>query len=177
MRPAVALRITLALALLGLPVITACNPFAPDLRPKPLDAAERGEYEGPEPEMTGPAAPGAEVVSSLARVFYVRITDRRFNSLSTYHDPALRELFHSPEAFADYFAALADGLTLAHFEALRPYEVVILRLDVLSPNVILVTHRYRGDNSLPLRFWSVSLERVDRWERSDGRWYVIPGKL
>lgn len=157
--------------------LAACNPFGPDLSPKPIDPVERGEYEGPAPEITGVAGTGSTEVAKLSRVFYVRITDRRFNSLSTFYDPALRELFKSPEAFADYFASLADALTVSHFEALRPWAVEILRLDVLSPNLILVTHRYRGDNSLPLRFWSVSMERVDRWERTDGRWFIIPGKL
>lgn len=157
--------------------LTACNPFGPNLSPKPLEPVERGEYDGPPPEVTGVAGPGVREVELLSRIFYVRITDRRFNSLSTFYDPALRELFMSPEAFADYFAALADALTLAHFEALRPHAVEILRLEVHGENVVLVTHRYRGENSLPLRFSSVELERVDRWERTDGRWFVIPGKL
>lgn len=168
----------IALPLLLAAAFAGCTVFRPDLSPKPLDPAERGEYVGRPPAVVGVEAPAtADQVGRLSRVFYVRITDRRFNSLSTFHDPALRELFHTPEAFADYFAALAEGLDTAHFEALRPVEVEISRLDVQSPDVVLVTHVYTGENSLPLRFWSVSLERVDRWERADGRWFIIPGKL
>ncbi len=110
-------------------------------------------------------------------MFYTRIINRRFNSIATYHDPALRELFGSPEAFADYFAALADALTEAHFEALRPTELSVEQLDAIEPDVALVTVRYRGQNSLDLRWWSVELVQTDRWERTNGRWWIIPGKL
>jgi hypothetical protein len=34
-----------------------------------------------------------------------------------------------------------------------------------------------GENSLPLRFWETRLVREDRWERQDGQWWVVPGKL
>jgi hypothetical protein len=40
-----------------------------------------------------------------------------------------------------------------------------------------VTVSLRGQNSLPLRWWSVGLDITDRWERIGGRWWVIPGKL
>jgi hypothetical protein len=116
-------------------------------------------------------------VRRLARVFYTRIINRRFNSIATFHDPALRELFGSPEAFADYFAALADALTVANFEALRPTWLGLEQIDVLEPDAVLVTVRYRGQNSLPLRWWSVELSQTDRWERNDDRWWIIPGKL
>ena len=157
----------------------ACaSPFSSDLRPRPLDPVERGEYHGPPPLVTGEAGPGpAREVEALARVFYTRVINRRFNSTSTFHDPALRELFATPEAFADYFAALADALDVAHFEALRPTAVDLLQLDVLEADAVLVTVRYHGQNSLPLRFWSVELARTDRWERSESRWWIIPGKL
>ena len=51
------------------------------------------------------------------------------------------------------------------------------RLDVVAPDAVLVTVRFRGQNSLPLRWWSVALVRVDRWEQSSGQWRIIPGKL
>lgn len=159
-------------------LLWACSsPFSADLGPRPLDPVERGEYEGPSPKFTGDAGPSAKEVERLARVFYTRIINRRFNSIATFHDPALRELFVSPEAFADYFAALADALTVGNFEALRPTWLALEQIDVLEPDAVLVTVRYRGQNSLPLRWWSVELTQTDRWERSDDRWWIIPGKL
>jgi hypothetical protein len=158
--------------------LLACgSPFPSDFEPRPLDPVERGEYDGPPPVVTGTAGEASQDVERLARVFYTRILNRRFNSIATYHDPALRELFGAPEAFADYFAALADALEEAHFDALRPTSLDLEQIDVLEPDVALVTVRYRGENSLPLRWWTVDLTRTDRWERSDGRWWIIPGKL
>ncbi len=170
----------MGLVLLAVGVLgpTACGSvFSRDLAPRPLTALERGEYRGPPPQITGEVGPASDVVERLARVFYVRVLKRRFNSLSTYHDPALRELFVTPGAFADYFAAFADALVEAHFEALRPEQLTLEHLEVLAPDTVLVTVRFRGQNSLPLRWWSVELVRVDRWEQSSGQWRIIPGKL
>lgn len=164
--------LTTSVALLG-----CASPFSSDLEPRPLDPVERGEYLGPRPRITGEVGETADEVERLSRVFYTRIINRRFNSIATFHDPALRELLGSPEAFADYFAALTDALTVAHFEALRPTRLDLDQIDVLEPDVVLVTVRYQGRNSLPLRWWAVELVRTDRWERSDGRWWIIPGKL
>ncbi len=168
----------LAALAVGVLAPTACGSLlARDLEPRPLTPLQRGEYQGPPPQITGEPGAASDVVERLARVFYVRIISRRFNSLSTYHDPALRELFLTPAAFADYFAAFADALVEAHFEALRPEQVTLERLDVVAPDAVLVTVRFRGQNSLPLRWWSVELVRVDRWEQVAGQWQIIPGKL
>ncbi len=153
------------------------SPFSSELDPRPLEPVERGEYDGPGPELASAQRADTWDVERLARVFYTRIVNRRFNSIATFHDPALRELFASPEAFADYFAAFADALDSAHFEALRPEAAALERISVLDPDAVLVTVRFRGQNSLPLRWWSVELARTDRWERADGRWWIIPGKL
>lgn len=157
--------------------VGCASPLGSDLDPRPLNAVERGEYEGPSPEILGPPSDGIDVVERLARVFYVRLINRRFNSIATYHDPALRELFRSDDAFADYFAAMAEALTVARFYALRPTSVELTRLEVLEPDVVLVTVRMTGRNSRPLRWWKVAFERTDRWLVSDGRWFIIPGKL
>lgn len=163
--------------LLAIAALACTSPFSADLDPRPLDPVERGEFEGAPPEVTGARSTGTGEVEQLARVFYTRIINRRFNSIATFHDPALRELFASPEAFADYFAAFADALSEAHFEALRPTAAELEKMSVLDPDAVLVTVRFRGQNSLPLRWWSVELARTDRWEHSDGRWWIIPGKL
>jgi hypothetical protein len=46
-----------------------------------------------------------------------------------------------------------------------------------GPGRARVRFRLRGDNGLPLRFWSTSIEREDVWQREDGRWWIVPGKL
>ena len=48
---------------------------------------------------------------------------------------------------------------------------------VEAPDRVLVSVRFRGQNGRPLRFWTVDLVLVERWEQSDGRWWIIPGKL
>lgn len=119
----------------------------------------------------------SESLAPLAEIFYSRLTNRRFSSIATYYDPALREFFSSPEAFADYFADLVDALTDAHFRAERPTRAVLEQIEEEGLNRVKVTVRFEGDNSLPLRWWKVKLVREDRWERSQGRWWILPGKL
>lgn len=117
-------------------------------------------------------------LSQLADIFYQRLAHRRVNSIATYNDPALREFFRSQEAFADYYADLVQRLDLAHFEANRPsgIRLVSLHVEETADRVVAVVE-FRGNNSLPLRFWSVDYERRDVWERADDRWWIIPGKL
>jgi hypothetical protein len=123
----------------------------------------------------GPA--GTESFEALARIFYSRVTNRRFSSIATYYDPALREFFSSPEAFADYFADLVESLIGAHFRAERPTSVVLKEIEVEAPSRIKVTVRFEGDNALPLRWWKVKMLREDWWEHTGDRWWIIPGKL
>lgn len=124
-----------------------------------------------------PDTPEIQELKSLVIVFYGRVSNRRFNSISTFHDPALREFFKTPEAFADYYADFAQELTLAHFDYNRPIDFEILGLDSVEPDRVEVEVLVRGDNNLPLRFWTTSLTRVDRWQYADSRWWIIPGKL
>jgi hypothetical protein len=117
-------------------------------------------------------------MSQLADIFYQRLSHRRVNSISTFHDPALREFFHSEEAFADYYADLVQALDLEHFRANRPQQIDLLSLHVeKGADRVVVIVAFRGDNALPLRFWSVDYSRRDVWEYSDDRWWIIPGKL
>ena len=81
----------LAALAVGVLAPTACGSLlARDLEPRPLTPLQRGEYQGPPPQITGEPGAASDVVERLARVFYIRVINRRFNSLSTYHDPALR---------------------------------------------------------------------------------------
>ena len=110
-----------------------------------------------------------------ASQFYERLTGRRFNSLSTYRDPALREFFETQESFSDYFADLAQDLADANFARNQPLATSIEEFIVDAPGRARVRVWMGGDNGLPLRFWSTRLIREDRWERRDGRWWIIPG--
>ena len=110
-----------------------------------------------------------------ASQFYERLTGSRFNSLSTYRDPNLREYFESEESFSDYFADLAQDLAEAHFQRNQPVSSVVEEFSVDGPGKARVRTRIVGENGRPLRFWSTSLVRVDRWERRNGRWWIIPG--
>ena len=116
-------------------------------------------------------------IERLASVFYDRIEARRFNSIATYKDPALREYFRTPQAFDDYYAELVQDLTLWHFEAVRPTRVVVLDMALEESGRVGVRVRFHGRNGRPMRFWNTSLIRIDQWEFSDGRWWILPGKV
>jgi len=120
------------------------------------------------------ASPELEFYQQASQ-FYQRLTGSRFNSLSTFRDPSLREYFESEESFSDYFADLAQDLAEAHFARNQPVSSVVEEFSVDGPGKARVRTRVVGDNGQPLRFWSTSLVREDRWERRDGRWWIIPG--
>ncbi len=117
-------------------------------------------------------------LTQLADIFYQRLAHRRVNSIATFEDPALREFFHSEEAFADYYADLVQKLDYEHFEANRPTEIelVSLHIEETGDRVVAVVE-FVGNNARPLRFWSVDYARRDVWERTGDRWWIIPGKL
>jgi hypothetical protein len=136
------------------------------------------------PEGPTPAGP-VEVVSEGAVVefydrasaFYARLAGRRFNTLATYQDADLRQYFRGEPAFADWYAELADQLATFHFEKNRPLTLEVEEFLVDGPGRARVRVEIVGENSLPLRFWETRLVREDRWERQDGQWWVVPGKL
>ncbi|MEE8581372.1 MAG: hypothetical protein V3T33_07265 [Myxococcota bacterium] len=130
-----------------------------------------------DPEQLEASDPDASSLVRLALDFYDRISNRRFNSIATYRDPALREFFQTPEAFADYYAELAQVLGEAHFQANRPtrIELEAIRFDGDATARLIV--RFRGDNARPLRWWRTAVVREEVWKREQGRWWIIPGKL
>ncbi len=112
-----------------------------------------------------------------ADAFYARFAQRRVNVHATYADPALRDYFRDEKTFADYYAILAQALADAHFARNRPLETELEEFVLDGPGRARVRFRLRGDNGLPLRFWSTTIEREDVWQREDGRWWIVPGKL
>ena len=129
---------------------------------------------------TGAVAVGSDTAFALERRvtgFYLRLANRRFNSLETYRDFITRSHFRTPELFLDYYADLAESLNDAHFEQERPDRVQIddfLFEDALTARVQV---RFRGQDNRPLRPGHVELVRVDRWEWADGTWWIRPGHV
>lgn len=115
---------------------------------------------------------------ALARDFYDRLENRRFNSLATFQDPALREFFRTRESYSDYYAELAFEFERVHFEASRPTRVQVDAAARLSASQVRLSVRFTGENGLPLRWWEIDLVREDVWEIDEsGRWWIVPGKV
>lgn len=139
-----------------------------------------GAGPGPAPD----ASHGIELVDDAAVVefyerasaFYGRLARRRFDSIETYQDEALRDFFGSESAYADYYAALTGDLVEAHFEKNRPLALEVLELRLEGPGRARVQTRIIGEDGRPLRPGTVHLDRTDRWERVDGRWRIEPGR-
>jgi hypothetical protein len=169
----------------------ACAGGGGDERPAPFDISVVEEGPG-----------GRRALTLLAKDFYRRIANRRFNSIATYQDPSLREFFRTEQAWSDYYADLVQKLESAYFEAVRPTRVEVLSIEfeerdpeelkgaegepgkpdpllaTLEPQLTaLIDVRFTGENGQPLRWWTTSIVRKDRWKRIDGRWWIVPGKL
>jgi hypothetical protein len=114
--------------------------------------------------------------NARAAQFYQRLEGRRFDSIASYRDPGLREYFENEQSFAEYFADMARDLVDAHFEHNEPLATEVQEFTVEGPGRAHVRVWIRGDNGLPMRWWSTHLEREDRWERRDGRWLIVPGR-
>jgi hypothetical protein len=128
---------------------------------------------------TGSVAVASQTALGLqrrAQGFYLRLQNRRFNSLETYHDFIMRGHFQTPELFLDYYADLAEGLVDAHFERGSPIEVEIEQYLFEDGQSARVQVRFVGGDDRPLRPGRVSLIRVDRWRFVDGNWWIEPEK-
>lgn len=136
---------------------------------------------GPAPDLEqGLSIADTETVVAFyerAQTFYGRLARRRFNDISTYRDEQLRDFFRSEAAFSDYYAGLAQALTDAHFERNRPLSLDVVEFRLSGPGEAEVVTRMVGENGRPLRRGTTDLERTDRWERLQGSWWIIPGKL
>lgn len=162
----------IALFCLGLAIASCVGP-----RVGP-DWGNSASFQGFDPLTLNPGgAADYTILLPLSHLFYGRITARRFDSLATFEDPALRELFHSEEAFADYYAAFAVALTQANFESNRPTAVHLESMARTGPTQVRVKVQFTGENALPLRWWSTQTVREDLWEFEDGRWWISPGKV
>jgi len=140
-----------------------------------------GREDGPKPDLdAGLVVADTEFVVAFherAQSFYGQLAHRRFNDISTYRDEQLRDYFRSERAFSDYYAGLAQALADAHFERNRPLSLDVVEFRVSGPGEAEVITRMVGENGQPLRPGSTTIERTDRWERLQGTWWIIPGKL
>ena len=140
---------------------------------------------GGAPSVPPDLSEGVEIVDSRgitsfyerASAFYHRMARRRFNTLATYEDTTLRRYFQDNNSFSDYYADLANHLAEAHFAKNRALELTVEEVLVDGPGRARVKVRIVGENALPLRLRRVILDREDRWERVDGEWWVVPGKV
>ena len=130
----------------------------------------RGVVEGFPPEAVSSLMP-------LTKIFYGRITSRRFNSRATFEDPSVRQFFPTVASYSDYYAALVDALEQAYIRYNRPTRVDLLGIDRDPSGTLKVSLRFVGRNDLPLRWWNATLFRTDEWLWQDGRWWVVPGKV
>lgn len=137
--------------------------------------------EGPQPDLSR----GVEVVDEFAilefqeraQAFYDRLSLRRFNTHATYTDPVLRDHFRDDAAFFDYYADLAHSLDQEVAEQNRVLVAEVKEFALEGPGRARVQVRLRSNNGKPLRYWTVVSERIDIWERVDGTWWVVPGKI
>jgi len=130
-----------------------------------------------EPALEDLPPEAASTLLPLTKVFYGRITFRRFNSRATFEDPSVRQFFPDVAAYSDYYAALVDAIDTANIENNRPTVVELLSIRRNPRGSLNVEVRFTGENDLPLRWWSASLVRDDEWRWLDGRWWVVPGKV
>ena len=137
-----------------------------------------GDDDGPARSSEIEIANSNEVTDFYARAseFYRRLEGRRFNSIASFRDAGLREYFGSEASFVDYYADLADDLSTAWFERSVPLHTDVQEFLVDAPGRARVKIRIVGEDGRPLRFWATSVRREDRWERREGRWWIIPGR-
>lgn len=141
----------------------------------------RDRLPGPAPDLSEGVAlvenPALLEFHQRASSFYRQLAGRRFNTLTTYRDPALRDFFRSAHSHADYYADLTQALRFTAFAQNTPLRVELIEIRSDGPGRALVLTRIFGNNALPLRWWESELLRADRWERRDGTWWIVPSRL
>ena len=152
-------------------------PDLPDMPTISLPSIGGGD-KGPARTSEVEVVDSSEVADFYARAteFYRRLEGRRFNSVASFRDAGLREYFGSDQSFSDYYADLADDLATASFERSVPLQTEVQEFLVDAPGRARVKIRIVGEDGRPLRFWATAMQREDRWERRDGRWWIVPGR-
>jgi hypothetical protein len=133
----------------------------------------------PKPPSGSVGVAGEYAIDFLQRTetFYETLIRRRFNTLETFKDPVLRDHFETPDSFFDYYADLALALQAARFDRSRPTDVEVEEFLFENRFIAQVQVRFVGESSRPLNPGKAALIRLDRWERVNGRWWIVPGKL
>ena len=140
-----------------------------------LACAARQEPSGP--SGSPPPPEQVQLLRQRAEGFYQKLVARRFNTLETFDDPALRQHFRSLDLFFDYYADLAQSLAGAHFERSRPVRVAVEELRFEDPEHARLRVHFVGEDGRPLRPDRAALLRTDLWEFEEGEWWIRPGKL
>ena len=87
------------------------------------------------------------------------------------------DAFADRAAFSDYYSALANEIRRVNLRNTRAERVDILEFHFTDPNAAEVTVHFVGPHQRFLRFWDLEVERVDQWQRLEGRWVIVPAKL
>jgi hypothetical protein len=157
---------------IGLPDL----PDLPDLNPfnnKPM---------GPAPDTSFgvavlPAGGDVSRFHERAASFYSQLVNRRFNSILTYRDQALRAYFRDDDAFSDYYTDFSYSLELAAFEQNRPLRLDLTEFSLGEAGIAQVEILITGEDGKPLKYGETDYVRLDRWERHDGEWWLVPAKI
>ena len=171
--------LALALVLAAVQVGCARPSWLPSMPEMPtISLPTWGSDEGPARSSEVEVVNSTEVTDFYTRSseFYRRLEGRRFNSIASFRDAGLREYFGTDQSFVDYYADLADDLSTASFERSVPLHAEVQEFLVDAPGRARVKVRIVGEDGRPLRFWATSVEREDRWERREGRWWIVPGR-
>ena len=162
---------------LKLPKMPAIKlPKLPDLNPFNDDVG------GPQPDETlgVTTIAGSSDVGEFplrASSFYESLRNRRFNSILTYQDEYLREYFRDADDFDTYYADLTHSLQTAFISKTRPLNLKVQEFSQEEVGVAAVEILFIGDDSRALRPGETDFVRIDRWERHDGQWWLVPGKV
>lgn len=95
----------------------------------------------------------------------------------TYEDAELRGHFRDGDAFADYYASIANQIRGAAFRNGRADRVEILEFSFDTPEQATVQVALVGRHQRALRFWEIQLARTDTWLLVDGSWLLSPSGL
>jgi len=134
---------------------------------------------GPTPDTTSYVSDAdAAAFSQRIEAFYGALQGVPLDALITYESKGLRDCFESPQAFSDYFSALATAARLQSFRYTTARSVQIREFGFQSPDDATVYVAFISVNQRVLRFWSISFDRLDSWHRGqDGVWRIVPAKL
>ena len=99
------------------------------------------------------------------------------HKLFVQNSQALRAYFRDEDAFSDYYADFSYSLERAAFEQNRPLRLDVTEFSLEEAGVAQVEIVITGEDGKPLKYGETDYIRLDRWERHDGEWWLVPAKI